>query len=147
MAKRMRLGQFALAAAGLCMMTLAGGIALAKNQHHSNGHSLLGAKLNQNGKHEIGKIANNAVTAEVNNKKVTNMSAGNLPARKVKSNKKMADFELGRVKIAANGEIQLAQALDASYGYCFDVGLDEYCYWYPASDVVVTDTWIVYSPL
>jgi len=128
-------------------MALVGGIALAKNQHHSNGHNLLGAKLNQNGKHEVSKIGNNAVTAEVNNKKVTNMSAGNLPARKVKSNKKMADFELSGVKIAANGEIQLAQVLDASYGYCFDAGLDEYCYWYPASDVVVTDTWIVYSPL
>src|SRR5215470_12284960 len=125
-------------------MALAGGIALAKNQHHSNGHNLLGAKLNQNGKHEVGKIG---VTAEVNNKKVTNMGAGNLPARKVKSNKKMADFQLGGVKIAANGEIQLAQVLDVSYGYCFDAGLDEYCYWYPASDVVVTDTWIVYSPL
>jgi hypothetical protein len=143
----MRLAQFALAAVGLCMMTLAGGIALAKNQHHSNGHSLLGAKLNQNGRHEIGKIANSAVTADVSNKKVINMSAGNLPARKVKSNKKMADVEFGGVKIAANGEIQLAQVLDASYGYCFDAGLDEYCYWYPASDVVVTDTWVVYSPL
>jgi len=143
----MRLAQFALAAAGLCMMTLAGGIALAKNQHHSNGHSLLGAKLNQNGKHEIGKIGNNAVTADVSNKKVTNMSAGNLSARKVKSNKKMADVEFGGVKIAANGQIQLAQGLDVSYGYCFDAGLDEYCYWYPASYVVVTDTWIVYSPL
>jgi hypothetical protein len=75
------------------------------------------------------------------------MSAGNLPARKVKSNKKMADLELGGVKIAANGEVQLAQVLDASYGYCFDAGLDEYCYWYPVSDVVVTDTWVVYSPL
>src|SRR5215467_9949109 len=147
MAKRMRSAQFALAATGLCMMTLAGGIALAKNQHHSNGHSLLGAKLNQNGKHEIGKIGNNAVTADVNNKKVTNMSAGNLSGRKVKSNKKMADVEFGGVKIAANGQIRLAQGLDVSYGYCFDAGLDEYCYWYPASDVVVTDTWIVYSSL
>ena len=147
MAKRMRLAQFALAAVGLCMMTLAGTIALAKNQHHSNGHSLLGAKLNQNGKHEIGKIGNNAVTAEVNNKKVVNMSAGNLPARKVKSNKKMAGVELGDLKIAANGTIQLAQVIDVSYGYCFDAGLDEYCYWYPASDVTVTDTWVVYVPL
>src|SRR6266436_8573321 len=128
-------------------MGLAGGISLAKNQHHSNGHNLLGAKLNQNGKHEIGKIGNNAVAAEVSNKKVVNMIAGNLPARKVKSNKKMADVEFGGVKIAANGEIQLAQVIDVSYGYCFDAGLDEYCYWYPASDVVVTDTWIVYSPL
>src|SRR5713226_3023969 len=108
MAKRMRLAHFALAAVGLCMMTLAGGIALARNQYHNNGHSLLGAKLSQNGKHEIGKIGNNAVTADVNNKKVVNMSAGNLPARKVKSNKKMAGVELGDLKIAANGTIQLA---------------------------------------
>jgi len=128
-------------------MVLAGGVALAKNQHHNNGHNLLGAKLNQNGKHEVGKIGANAVTAEVNNKKVVNMSAGNLPAKKVKSNKKMADVEFGGVKIAANGEIQLAQGVDVSYGYCFDSGLDEYCYWYPASDVVLTDTWIVYSSL
>jgi hypothetical protein len=45
-----------------------------------------------------------------------------------------------------NGEIRLAQATDVYYGYCFDTGLDEYCYWYPASDVVVTDRWVVYSP-
>jgi hypothetical protein len=31
--------------------------------------------------------------------------------------------------------------------YCFDAGLDEYCYWYPATDVVVTDTWVLYVPL
>ena len=127
-------------------MALAGGMALAKNEHHSNGHNLLGPKLNQNGKHEVGKIGNNAVTADVSNKKVTNMSAGNLSARKVKSNKKMADVDLGGIKIAAIGEIQLAQLADVSYGYCFDTGPDEYCYWYPASDVVVTDTWVVYSP-
>ncbi len=128
-------------------IVLAGGIALAKNQHHSNGHNLLGAKLNQNGKHEIGKIGNNAVAAEVNNKKVVNMSAGNLPVRKVKSNKKMAGVELGTLKMSANGDIQVAQVIDVSYGYCFDAGLDEYCYWYPASDVTATDTWVVYSPL
>jgi len=128
-------------------MLVVGGIALAKNQHHNNGHNLLGAKLNQNGKHEIGKVGNNAVTADVSNKKVVNMSAGNLPARKVKSNKKMADVRFDHLKVAANGEIQLAQVIDVSYGYCFDAGLDEYCYWYPASDVVVTDTWVEYTPL
>jgi TRAP-type mannitol/chloroaromatic compound transport system substrate-binding protein len=119
------------------------GAALAKNAHHSDGHNLLGAKLGQNGKHEIGRIGNSAVTAEVNNKKVVGMSAGNLPVRKVKSNKKMAGLD--HLQVAANGEIQLAQIADVYYGYCFDTGLDEYCYWYPASDVVVTDTWIVYS--
>jgi hypothetical protein len=127
-------------------LLVAGGVAVAKNQHHSNGHNLLGAKLNQNGKHEIAKIGNSSVTAEVNNKKVVNMSAGNLPARKVKSDKKMADIAFDHLKVAASGEIQLAQ-VDVSYGYCFDAGLDEYCYWYPAADVVVTDTWVVYVPL
>jgi hypothetical protein len=35
-------------------------------------------------------------------------------------------------------------AVDVYYGYCFDSGIDEYCYWYPASDVVVADTWVPY---
>src|SRR5262249_37388707 len=73
-------------------ISVAVGIAYAKNAHHVDGHNLLGAKLNQNGKHEISKIGNNAVTAEVSNKKVAGMSAGNLPAKKVKSNKKMAEI-------------------------------------------------------
>ncbi len=124
-----------------------GGVALAKNQHHNNGHNLLGAKLNQNGKHEVGKAGNATVTAEVSNKKVVNMSAGSLPVRRVKSKKRMA--ELGNIRLAANGEIQLAQAVEVVYyyGYCFDAGLDEYCYWYPAADVIVTDTWVEYTPL
>ena len=120
------------------------GTALAKNDHHSDGHNLLGAKLSQKGKHEISRIGNNAVTAEVSNKKVVNMSVGSLPVRKVKSNKKMAGLD--HLQIASNGDIRLAQIVDVYYGYCFDSGLDEYCYWYPASDVVVTDTWVVYSP-
>jgi hypothetical protein len=123
----------------------ASGLAIAKNEHHKNGHDLLGAKLSQNGKHEVDKIGNNRVTAEVNNKKVVNMSAGSLPVRKVKSNKKMAaEGVLGGINVAANGDIRLAQLTDVYYGYCFDTGLDVYCYWYPASDVIVTDTWVAY---
>jgi len=127
-------------------LLVAGGVALAKNQHHNNGHNLLGAKLNQNGKHEIGKAGNATVTAEVSNKKVINMSAASLPVQKVKSKKKMAGFE--NIQLAANGEIQLAQVVETYYyGYCFDAGLDVYCYWYPAADVIVTDTWVEYIPL
>jgi hypothetical protein len=51
-------------------LLIASGVAVAKNQHHNNCHNLLGAKLNQDGKHEIAKIGNNSVTAEVSNKKV-----------------------------------------------------------------------------
>jgi len=102
-------------------------------------------KINQNGKHEIDRIGNNSVIAEVSNKIVVNMSAGSLPVRKVKSNKKMAAEDvLGGITIAANGDIRLAQVVDVYYGYCFDTGLDVYCYWYPASDVIVTDVWVVY---
>jgi hypothetical protein len=125
---------------------IGGGIAFAKNQHHNNGHSVLGEKLNQNGKHEVGKAGNATVTAEVSAKKVVNMSAGSLPVRKVKSSKKLATSDQGLTRLAANGEFQLAQ-VEVYYGYCFDAGLDEYCYWYPATDVIVTDTWVEYVPL
>lgn len=75
------------------------GVALAKNQHHHNGHDLLGSKLHQNGKHEIGKAGNTTVIAEVSTKQVVNMSAGSLPVRKVKSNKKMVDVASGRQRL------------------------------------------------
>src|SRR5262245_18534865 len=123
-------------------------VAVAKNQHHNNGHNLLGPKLNQNGKHEIGKAGNATVTAEVNNKKVVNMSAGSLPVRKVKSKKKMAELEIGTTRVAANGNLELAQTVEVYYyAYCFDTGIDEYCYWYPAADVIITDTWVEYTPV
>jgi hypothetical protein len=130
----------------VCLAVLTGaGIAVAKNQRHHDAHNLLGAKLNQDGKHEVGKIGNNSATAEVKGKRVVNMSAGNLPVRKVKSNKKMAGID--RVRLAANGDIELAQVAETYYAYCFDAGLDEVCYWYPAADVIVADTWVVYTPL
>ena len=119
-------------------------ISIAKNPHHNNGHNALGAKLNQDGKHELGKAGRNTVTAEVKGKKVVNVSAGNLPVRKVKSNKKMAGLPTESTKLAANGAFKIAQ-VEVYYGYCFDDGLDEYCYWFPAADVVVTGTWIEYT--
>src|SRR5262245_33517425 len=92
------------------------GLAVARNAHHNNGHDLLGEKIHKNGKHEVGKIGNNSVVAEVSNDKVVGMSAGNLPAQKVKSGKKMAGAHT--TQVAANGPIKLAQLTD-SYGYCF----------------------------
>jgi hypothetical protein len=117
------------------------GFALAKNAHHNNGHNLLGEKVHQNGKHELGKIGKDSVVAEVSNDKIVGMSAGNLPVQKVKSSKKMAGADT--TQVAANGPIKLAQVSDY-YGYCFDTGIDVYCYWYPATDVIVTDVWAPY---
>ena len=130
-----------LSLAVISTCVLGAGVAIAKNPHHNNGHNVLGAKLNQDGKHAVGKAGKHDVTAEVKGKKVINMSAGTLPVRKVKSSKKMA--EIDSVKLAANGEFKIAQA-DYYYAYCFDDGLDEYCFWYPAAEVIVTDTWVEY---
>src|SRR5262245_35718546 len=125
----------------------------AKKHQHKNGHSLLGAKLKQNGRHQIDKAGQATVSAEVNNGKVTAMAAnhphkGNLSARKVKSRQKMAEMEPQRVRLAANvADTQLAQTVVyTSYGWCFDDGLDVYCYWYPADVVIVDASWVEFIP-
>ena len=125
------------------------GVAIAKGPHkHMNWHNALGPKLKQNGKHEVGKAGKESVIAEVNNGKVVGMSAGSLPVKKVKTKKKMAGLGQENIKVAANGDIQLAQStIDVYYyGYGFDTGSEEYYYWYPAEDVIVTEVWVEYIP-
>jgi hypothetical protein len=124
-----------------------GGVARAKGpDKHINGHNALGTKLKQNGKHEVGKAGKETVSAEVNDGKVVNMSAGTLPVKKVKSKKKMAGLESSNIKLAANGDIRLAQVDVYYYAYGFDTGLEVVYYWYPAEYVIVTDTWVEYVP-
>ena len=123
----------------------------AKHKHvHQNGHNALGAKLKQNGKHEVGKLGNRTVTADVENGKVKNMAAGDLPMKRVKSKMKMASLEGGVFAVpGAVGGLQFAQYGydDYYYGYCFDDGYDFTCYWYPASDIDYVDyTWDDYYP-
>ena len=124
------------------------GLAFAKGPHkHMNGHNALSAKLKQNGKHEVGKAGKETVVADVNNGKVVNMSAGSLPVKKVKTKKKMAGLEFEKVRLAANGDVQLAQVDVYYYGYGFDTGTEEYYYWYPAEDVLITEVWVEYTPV
>lgn len=123
----------------------------AHKHEHKNGHNLLGAKLKQNGKHDVGKLANRTVTAEVKNGKVASMAAGDLPMKRVKSKTKMAAVEGGVIPIAWSGAgnaAQLIQYTDDYYGYCFENEYDIFtCYWYPASDVDYVDyTWEDYDP-
>jgi len=114
---------------------------------HMNGHNLLGEKLKQDGKHEVGKLANRSVTAEVTKGKVTNMAAGDLPMKRVRTKMKMAMTEGGIIPVAWGGALQLVQYEDYYYGYCFDDGINFTCYWYPASDVNYADySWNEYDP-
>jgi hypothetical protein len=124
-----------------------GGIVVAKNQKHHDAHKLLGAKLKQNGKHEVAKIGANSVTADVNNGKVVTMAAAGLPVKKVKSKKKMASlYPPQMIQLAAIHGTQLAQVEVYYYAYCFETPTDEECFWYPAEDVIVIDGWIEYVP-
>ena len=116
----------------------------AHKHQHNNGHNALGAKIKQNGKHEVGKLANRTVTADVQNGKVKTMAAGDLPVKRVKSKQKMA--MLDDLLLAAN-PLHFVQYSDYYYGYCFDDGYDYTCYWYPAEDVDYADyTWDDYDP-
>ena len=125
-------------------------VALAKQEHHKNGHALLGAKLKQNGKHEVDRAGKATVTAEVNNGKIVAMNAahpkkGNLPVRKLKSKKQMAWIDPGIIRASATGDTpMLAQDVYLYYAWCFDDGFDTYCYWYPADVVIVDASWIDY---
>jgi hypothetical protein len=111
--------------------------------HHKSGHDMLGAKLKQDGKHAVGKFKDKTVTAEVKGGKVHNMTAGDMPAKRVRTKMKMASADGLIVPIALN----LVQYEDYYYGYCFDDGIDYDCYWYPASDVDYVDyTWEDYDP-
>src|SRR6266446_52621 len=115
---------------------------------HMNGHNVLGAKLKQNGHPDVGKLGNRTVTADVANGKVNNMAAGDLAAKRVKTNMKMA-FEGGVIPVPAGGAgLQFAQYGDTTYyGYCFDDGVNYTCYWYTVEDVNYVDyTWDDYYP-
>src|SRR5216684_83367 len=111
--------------------------------HHANGHDLLGSKLKENGNYWVGRAGVENVIAEVRHRKVTAMSAGRLPVKKVKTNKRMA-AEPTDLRQVNSGGMKLAQVFEEYYGYCFDAGTDVYCYWYPATDVIVTGGWAEY---
>lgn len=123
------------------------GSAKSHKHAHVGGRQALGSKLKQDGKHAIGKFANRTVTAEVKGGKVKNMSAGDLPMKRVKTKTKMASQDSGLIRASWSGSIQLAQYDPYYYGYCFDDGYDYYCYWYPQEEVEYDNYyWEDYNP-
>jgi len=116
-----------------------------KKKNHKDGRAILGDKLKQNGKHKIEKAGRIDVSADVNNGKVVGLTAtdpgkGNLPVRKVKSKKKLAEATPGVIL----AQMQLAQYSDYYYGYWFDDGVDDWYYWFTVDVVIVDDTWVEY---
>ena len=138
----------------VCMLASAGVLAGSTNafaqkkdkkKNHKEARGLLGDKLKKNGKHKIDKAGRIEVSADVSNGKVVSLTAtdpgkGNLPVRKVKSKKKLAELAPGVIL----AQMQLAQYSDYYYGYWFDDGIDEWYYWFTVDVIIVDDTWVEY---
>ena len=117
-------------------------IAFAKEKHHLNGKDLLGEKIKKNGKHKIHTTGKKAdVFAEVNNGKVTALTAAGMLVKKVKSRQKLAETSPGITLVG----MQLAQADLYYYGYWVYDDLTDYYYWFPADYVIVDGSWVEYT--
>jgi len=116
-------------------------IAFAKEKHHLNGKDLLGEKIKKNGKHKIHTTGKKVdVFADVNNGKVTAVTAAGMQVKKVKSRQKLAETTPG-ITLAS---MQLAQGDVYYYGYWVYDDLTDYYYWFPADYVIVDSSWVDY---
>ncbi len=121
------------------------GPAFAKHGHHP-GPQLLGNKIKKNGDHVIHRAGPHTVTVHVANGKIAGMSVkhdkkGNLPVKKYKTTKKMAETD-GLHFASYNGMLAQAQSLGTVYiGYAYidDYG-DEQIYWWPYEMILDGDT-------
>jgi hypothetical protein len=126
------------------------GIALARGKRHVNGHAMLGAKLKQNGKHNLGKAGKADVSVDVSNGKVVGFTAadptrGSLAIKKFKTSKKLAGA-VPDIELTGGPGTQYAQAGGGGYyGYSFDDGTNDWYYWFPAEVVIVDTTWVEYT--
>ena len=117
-------------------------VVLAKEKHHLNGQALLGDKIKQNGRHKIHTAGKVDVFADVNNGKVTGVSAAGMQVKKVRSRQKLAQTSPEVIRAS----MQLAQADTYYYGYWVYDPVADYYYWFPADLVVVDATWVDYVP-
>ena len=116
--------------------------AFAKEKHHLNGKDLLGENIKKNGKHKIRTTGKKVdVFAEVNNGKVTSVTAAGMQVKKVRSRQKLAETTPG-ITLAS---MQLAQADVYYYGYWVYDDLTDTYIWFPADYVIVDSSWVEYT--
>ena len=152
-----RLPRYFLAAVATFGLLLASDVALAvvvKAQHHHDGKPLVGDKLKQDGHHDIDHKGKYVASVEVKNGKiaafhVNHSEKGNIPVKKYKTHKKMAQTG-GAHPISASYRLAQMQDLGTEYiGYSY---VDEYgneeIYWYPVEEIYDGDTGAIeYVPL
>jgi hypothetical protein len=117
-------------------------VVLAKEKHHLNGKALLGDKIKQNGRHKLHTAGKVDVFADVNNGKVTGVSAAGMQVKKVRTRQKLAQTTPEVIRAS----MQLAQVDTYYYGYWVYDPAADYYYWFPADLVIVDATWVDYVP-
>jgi len=122
----------------------ASGIAFAKDKKEKkqlSGKDLLGDKIKKNGKHKIHTTGKKVdVFAEVNNGKVTAVTADGMQVKKVRSRQKLAETTPGLMLAS----MEVAQADIYYYGFWVYDDLTDYYYWFPADYVIVDSSWVDY---
>jgi hypothetical protein len=127
---------------------------VAKVQHHHNAHQLLGDKLKQDGHHDLDHKGKYTTSVEVKSGKIAALHVkhsekGDIPVKKYKTHRKMAENATGHLIYAT---YRLAQLQDLGteyigYSYVDDEGNEE-IYWVPVEEVYDGDTGAVeYVPL
>lgn len=119
-------------------------LAKAKPKHH-NGAKLAGDKVKKDGKHVVEKKGPHTVSLEVKGGKIAGMhvkhaSKGDVPVKKYKTKKKMAQADTGLVRVSyVKVQDQYLGTTYIGYSYYDDFG-DEYIYWFPYDMILDGDT-------
>jgi hypothetical protein len=125
-----------------------------KKAKHNNGKSLVGDKIKKNGKHELHKNGKHTAFVDVQDGKIRGVNVkhaekGDVPVKKYKTNKKMADASTNGIQPV---NLILAQAYSGGttwigYAYIDEWG-DEVIYWFEYELIYDGDTGAVeYVPV
>jgi hypothetical protein len=126
----------------------------AKQHKHQNGKNLVADKVKKNGKHEFHKHGKHTAFVDVQDGKIRGVNVkhaekGDVPVKKYKTNKKMADASAGGI-MPVNLLLVQAQSLGTTWiGYAYiDEWGDEVIYWFPYEMIYDGDTGAVdYVPI
>jgi len=131
---------------------VAPGPVLAKAHHHHSGQQMLGDKIKTNGQHEIDKVGEHRVSVNVTNGKVAGVSVkhskkGDVPVKKYKTNKKLAEADGLQYASLTLAQYQDLGTTYIGYSFIDEYG-DEQIYWFPYEMILDGDTGaVVYVPL
>jgi hypothetical protein len=148
----LRTYRFLTAIIALIGMVAVVGPTFAKTHQHHSGEQLLGSQIKTDGEHAIHKVGDHTVAVQVTNGKVAGLHVkhakkGDVPVKKYKTKKKMAQTD--GIHYASLTLVQY-QDLGTTYiGYAFidDFG-NEQIYWFPYEMILDGDTGAIeYVPL